>query len=322
MKRENIIVVTVTYNSSHFLKKLVKAVYEQTYKINRIVVVDNASSEEHENEIKKLSEKYLTMNIVRLKDNLGGAGGFQKGMEYVLATYPDCDWIWLMDDDAFPTGSCLENLLKYSSLEKAGCLTPLIYGVDRQKYQLYHHKLVSRYLDKDIPVVKDTEDINEFVSIDANAFVGPLLRMSVVKEVGIPDGSLFIYGDDIEYIYRISRVSKVYLVKSAIINHRDVVSSKAEVNPNGLWKEYYKYRNRFLFIEKYKSNTIKGYIGKTLVAKAVIREAISAIFNTKYKGLRRIKLQCLRKALFHGLRNKTGKMIDPVEFRKEIDKCI
>ena len=313
---DNVILLTVTYNSSHFLERLVKAAHSQTYKLNRIVVVDNASNEEHSAKIKKLCNEYPEMEVVRSEENLGGAGGFQKGTEYILEHYPDCDWEWIMDDDAFPRLDCLENLLKYSNIKDIGCLAPLIYGIELQKYQLYHHKLVTRYLDKDIAAIKNPENTEDITSIDSNAFVGPLIKMSVIKKIGVPDGSLFIYGDDLEYIYRVSRNSKVYLVKSAVINHRDMVNNSGAINPSGLWKEYYQYRNRILFIEKYKAGRIAGWIGKLLVTKMVMRGIVVTLLKSRYKGFRRVKIYCDLKGLYDGLRNVSGKTIDPNEFKK------
>lgn len=319
-QKQKVILVTVTYNSSNYLEKLIKAVSSQSYKIEKAIIVDNNSSKEHFTKIQRLCDEFPLFEIIRSDVNLGGAGGFQIGMEYACKHYSECDWVWIMDDDAFPEYYCLENLLKYKDIEEVGCLAPVIYGTELHKYQLYHHKIVSKYLNKDITAVQSIDDFDDLKCIDANAFVGPLFKMDIVKKIGVPDGSLFIYGDDLEYVFRTSKAAKVFLVKSAIIYHRDTISKPDEVNPNNFWKEYYKYRNRFLFIDKYKTNGLYGLIGKVLLTKSVFKEMWFTLTKKKFGGYRKIKIECEIKAITHGMRGISGKSIDPQQFRERISK--
>ena len=45
---DKIIAVTVTYNSSSFLKRCIGALLKQTYKLDRIIVVDNNSNKQNQ----------------------------------------------------------------------------------------------------------------------------------------------------------------------------------------------------------------------------------------------------------------------------------
>ena len=65
---------------------------------------------------------------------------------------------------------------------------------------------------KNSPVVRDADQLKAVTEEDANAFVGPLFPGKVVDELGIADGSLFIYGDDSEYTRRVSGKHKLYPV--------------------------------------------------------------------------------------------------------------
>lgn len=316
MKNENVILVTVTYNSSHLLKRLIKAAHEQTYKLDKMIIVDNASSGVHYSQIKALSNQYYEIDIVELNQNLGGAGGFQKGIEYAVCNYPNCNWLWLIDDDAYPDADCLEKLMRFHELENVGCLCPVIYGIDLQKFQLYHHKMVSKFLNKDVNIAYAYDDLAPVSKMDATAFVGPLIKVDVIKKIGFPDGSLFIYGDDLEYTYRISRKYNVYLIKEARINHRDTVQTDSVIRPSQIWKSYYFYRNRFFFIKKYQKTWIQGAWGKILLGKSVLREIGSVIKNKKYRGMKIMKIKYLCKAMADGLSYKKGKTVDPKWFIK------
>lgn len=320
MVEDKVIVATVTYNSSHFLRRLVEAVAVQKYHVEKIIAVDNASTEKHKSAIVALAAEFPILEVVTSSENLGGAGGFEKGVQYILDKGYIFDWIWIMDDDAFPREDCLERLLKHKTLKQVGALIPMIYGVDLQKFQFYHHKRVSKYLDADIRVGNSLEDFDDITEIETNAFVGPLVKRDAILNVGIPNGSLFIYGDDTEYMYRISRKYKLYLIKDAVMNHRDVQENSSTIHPGRFWKEYYKYRNRLLFIAEFQENRWKRLCGQMLVIKAILRETISTLRHRVYRGYRILRVSCMFRAISDGLMLKSGKTIDPSEFLKQVEQ--
>ncbi len=309
------IVVTVTFNSSGFLRRQMDAMANQTLPVDKVIVVDNNSNEENKKAIADMESQYPFMHVIWQKENLGGAGGFETGVRFVVENEPACDYVWLMDDDAFPREDCHEKLLHCDCLKEAGCICPLIFGVELSAYQLYHYKKISRFLDKDLPVITSAQDLPEHVEIESSAFVGPFIKMSVVKDVGIPDGGLFIYGDDLEYIYRISRKYKVFLVTEAVINHRDVITN-GKANASTAWKRYYQYRNRMLFVEKFATNGLQKMIGKTRIAFNGAKDRIAIKVKRLYPEYRDAMLMCIRKGIADGRKGLTGKIIDPVEFMK------
>lgn len=247
---KKIVVVTVTYNSSHLLSNLITSLKKQTISIHKIVVVDNCSTKEHREIINRiLAENTDIVEVIWLESNTGGAGGFQTGMLYAKLHYSP-DWYWIMDDDAYPETDCLDKLLSsIDNMDNIGFVAPLIWGIDNKAFQLYHHKLFKNSLiELDTPF-KCVEDITGLTRIDANAFVGPLVSKLAVESVGVADGKLFIYGDDTEYTYRVTRKLEGYLCPDAIMNHRDPIICNNTVNPKAWWKDYYEYRNKILFIK-------------------------------------------------------------------------
>ncbi len=317
MNREKVVLATVTCNSSGYLERLIEAAQNQAYPLWKIVVTDNASSPEHAAKIKALADRFDNIHYIRLQNNTGGAGGFEAGFRYILENMPEADWIWVMDDDAFPREDTLEKLLAHRDIPGMGALAPLIFGNELQKYQIYHHKRASRYLDTDISVAGSERELTEECTpIEANAFVGPLIKMSVVKDIGVPDGSLFIYGDDTEYTYRISRKYGLYLVRDAVINHRDVFTGSGVRRPNEYWKDYYKYRNRFLFIRKYRRSFKDGLIGSLKVIREIAGGLKAACLNPGFKGRRKLRISVFLLALRDGLLGRSGKRLDPADFLK------
>ena len=74
-------VVIVTYNRINLLQECVDHVLEQTVPFNSIIIVDNNSNDGTSNYLNSLSNN-KKIHIISLKENLGGSGGFYKGMEY------------------------------------------------------------------------------------------------------------------------------------------------------------------------------------------------------------------------------------------------
>lgn len=311
--REKVILVTVTFNSSQNLRVLVEHATSQSFSLERIVAVNNASNREHCDNLNKIKGDYPLVEIVESQQNLGGAGGFNLGMQYVLDNYPDCEWIWLMDDDAYPEHDTLDLLLKNKDLKDIGALCPVIKGIETGKYQFYHHKYQSRYLNRDIPVTESIDDLGEITEIEANSFVGPLIPVSVVKELGLPEAGLFIEGDDTEYTYRISRIKKIYLIKSAVVNHADLFNTGG-IKKTGLWKNYYHFRNRVLFIKKYSRTKADRFKGILVLLKNCCGMVLTTSLDKRYKGCRNIVFNMMFKGVADGMKGKTGRVVDPQLF--------
>ena len=309
---DRVVAITVTYNDAEYLKKCITALKQQTYAVARIIVVDNNSNMENRAIIETLNEDDI--EILHLAENLGGAGGFEKGMAYAHNNH-DPDWYWLMDADAAPRKDCLEKLMVHKS-DKAyiGYLAPLIYGADLQQYQLYHHKRLSKYLERDIPLYSTYNEIPETSSIEADAFVGPLFSREAVKKVGNVDGSLFIYGDDLEYTYRVTRKFSALLIREAVIDHRDQPAANGVQKPINWWKDYYMFRNRFLFISKYQQNTMLRNIGYFLVGLRCFKQYIICLTYRMTPELKKVRKQILWNAYKDGKERKSGKIIDPAVF--------
>lgn len=309
----SVIAVTVTYNDYDFCKRAIANLRTQSYPLYKIIVVDNFSSKENREKLKAEADELV--DILWLPENKGGAGGFQAGCEKALKDY-DCDWIWLMDADAFPDRFCLENLLGVSA-EGVGCLCPVIFGDDLKEWQLYHHKKEGKLLYKDYTAYDKFDAIPDVSKIDANAFVGPLVSTSVMKELGVPNGELFIYGDDLEYTYRISRKYSVLLVKNAVIKHRDQPIHGVQ-SPRNWWKDYYEIRNRLLFIKQYSQNWLYALLSKILVKLRLYKQLIKNKQADYSKELKKIRRKLLISAYHDGKHGIIGRSVDPKEFIEEI----
>lgn len=314
---EKVILVTVTYNSSKYLAKLVEKVLESTVPVERIIIVDNNSNQENAEAVKKLALDCDKIILLVSKENLGGAGGFETGVRYVMEEDLDCDYVWLMDDDAYPEPDCLRQLLAHKNEPDAACLCPLVRAIQSGKYQFSLHTKLGKYMNRFEYIAGNPEELHPVTRVSLNSFVGPLIKKEVIREVGFPDGSLFIEGDDSEYIHRISRRHSVYLVKAALMHHRDFEIDSGIADIRGIWKRYYSYRNQLFFIRKYAGNWHMRVISDLLLIKNAAGELFNIMKSRQYQGYKLTVAAILSRAIADGLQNKRGKNIDPGEFNKK-----
>ncbi len=70
----------------------------QTASPDSIIIVNNASTDGTQTCLEELSAESTVYDIINLSQNIGGAGGFSKGIE--RAVQKDIESVLLIDDDA------------------------------------------------------------------------------------------------------------------------------------------------------------------------------------------------------------------------------
>ena len=202
----------MTYNRCELLLEAVDAVLRQTHPVDRLLVIDNASTD-------GTSEAFLgrdDVEYVRLEANLGGAGGFARAVE--LARDGTSDWIWLMDDDAEPVPDSLERLLAAAAAADAStaalCSTVQYAsgGIDANQRGHFRRRLR--------PLSQAEYRDGHHPSIGFLSFVGSLVRTDVARREALPRADFFVWGDDVEYSFRLRRHGEIRLVPESVILHK------------------------------------------------------------------------------------------------------
>lgn len=202
--------VVVTYNRLDMLRQCIAALETQNAPCD-ILVIDNASSDGTQ---EWLAAKHDIINI-RMNENTGGAGGFNKGMWEAAAR--GYDYIWLMDDDTIPKTDALEKLLQADSVLKGkyGWLSSVPLWKDGKVCIINKQKIYASYY-KDIQFLR-----HGLLRAVHATFVGLFVRRETVLKAGLPIKEFFIWGDDIEYTRRISVRMKLpcYVAGQSIVTH-------------------------------------------------------------------------------------------------------
>ena len=111
MSWSNIHIVVVTYNRATLLRKVLSRLTELPRVISVIHVCNNASVDNTIEVVEEFMRNDSRIVLHNFETNLGGAGGFSRGMRIAMSM--GASWIGLMDDDLLIHENALEKLSKY-----------------------------------------------------------------------------------------------------------------------------------------------------------------------------------------------------------------
>ena len=295
-------VTIVTYNRLELLKECVQQVLSQTVPFSYICIVDNNSTDGTSKYLDQLVAETQTassdknkpeFHILHLPENIGGAGGFAKGIENLGKT--DCDWILIIDDDAMIAADYIEQLqkaiLKTNYLAYSGTVTTAG-SIDTTHRRFIKCPRLMLYG----PVPEDAYAKASF-EYDISTFCGLLVNADMVRKIGLPKTEYFIWFDDAEYTLRITKSCPGVEVLDSVVLHDMGVNQGVNysmVNEKNVWKFSYGARNEgsYRYHHRSKGNYLmfcltvwnamrRGRVAKPLRRK-ICKQLVKAIrFNPK-----------------------------------------
>lgn len=294
-------VVIVTYNREALLRECIENVENQTAAPDSIIIVNNASTDSTAAYLKELKEKDRRFDIIDLSQNIGGAGGFAKGIEHAVEKNVEC--VLLIDDDAMIADDYMQQILQARRQQpqyKAFAGTVRTEG----KIDTFHRRNLRK---KGLMSKNCTEQEYEqpCFACDIASFCGMVLDTSLIRQIAMPHAEYFIWYDDTEYSLRIHQYSKFLVVTAAELNHK--TKNIARIHPRRYdWKDYYAVRNRLLMVREHGSLVDRAVDFGDLFIHIIFRNWLFGMlrrdgYNWKYeRGL-------VRQAIRDARASKTGK---------------
>ena len=306
----NLVAVVVTYNRLEKLKKTIeKSLHNDFY---RVVVVDNAATDGTGSWLDTLDDPRLC--VIHSKTNLGGAGGFHLGFQYVAEKLPGAEWLVCFDDDAYPEDNVAAEFTKIEIAPDVGTLGGAVYLPDgrisemnRPSRNPFWH--LSDFLQTLVGGRQGfhIEDAVYYqskpIDIDSSSVVGCFNRLSLIREgkIGLPRKELFIYADDIIYVLESRKAGyRHWFVPTLKFGHdcETLINQQDVYHP--LWKAYYVLRNR---LEMYR--VAAGIFYPAVFAVKIPAFFMSYRFYEKHE--RKKFLQVASTAIWDGLRKDFSK---------------
>ncbi len=277
-------IIIVNYNVKHFLEQCLISVQNALLGISsEIIVVDNNSVD---GSAALLEKKFKNVNLILNKENTGFAVANNQAIsiskgKYVLLLNPDT----IVQEDTF--SKCLSFMNENHNAgalgvkmfdgngvflpeSKRGLPTPMvaffkIFGLSTlfprsQLFGQYHLSYLSK---------------NKIHQVDVLSGAFMLIRKSVIDEVGLLDEAFFMYGEDIDYSYRITKAGykNYYFPKTNIIHYKGESTKKSSINYVFVF-----YKAMIIFAEKHFSKkNVKTF--SSLINIAIYIRAAIAVFQ-------------------------------------------
>lgn len=239
-----------------------------------LIVVDNASTDNSQHEIKKTLQdikKSTGWNCELLENhkNLGFAAGNNVGIKHAINH--GADYMLILNNDTVAEKNFLkEMLLTIESDSKIGAVTPKIYF--SKGYEFHKDKYKSNELGKVIWSAGGVIDWNNVFGtnrgvdeVDRGQYdheyncdfatgACVFLRSKAIKSAGDFDEKYFMYMEDVDLSWRLKKLGwKIRFSPKAIIWHKVAQSSGI----GGDLNDYYISRNRLVFGMSYASQRTK-----------------------------------------------------------------
>ncbi|WP_240771161.1 glycosyltransferase [Nocardioides sp. GY 10113] len=196
--------VVVTYNRLDLLRRLVERL-RSLDGLDRILVIDNASTDGTGDWLREAAAAHPALAHRTLERNTGGAGGFHDGLEWALEE--GADLVWLMDDDGLPAPDCLDLLLERVQRDGLEFCGPAVVAEQDPERLCFPIRLpggtrvVHAMADVEAAGARNDGLIDGVVI----PFNGVLVTRELVERMGLPRAEFFIWGDDVEYLWRAER---------------------------------------------------------------------------------------------------------------------
>lgn len=266
--------VFATMNRARVAVSCVRALAAQTRPPDLVVVADNVSSDATVGELESLAGLPFPLEILRMPENGGNAGGVEAAMEQAFSNGADA--VWILDDDSWPRPASLACLLE-------GEWDP---AVVRHALQVD-----LRTGDFTWPLgVRDGDGWSLVSGMDGlppgdrfpsrASWTGALISRTIRDVVGPVNGALFIRGEDEEYPWRIGSHGFTFeAVRGAVMDHPGP-DNLARLSFFGKhlffekrladWKLYYKVRN-MVWLKRRQAGKLQAAMMAAAYATAALR---------------------------------------------------
>jgi rhamnopyranosyl-N-acetylglucosaminyl-diphospho-decaprenol beta-1,3/1,4-galactofuranosyltransferase len=209
-----VVATVLTRNRAELLRQALAAVLAQDHPVERVIVVDNASTD---GTLAMLAEEFPDVTVMALAENTGSAGGFYEAIAAGLRA--GADWLWLLDDDAVARPTALAELV--AALDRLNGPSPPALLCSRVEWRdgtqhLMNRPVTRRRGDREL-VAAMTDGV---LPVRAATWVSLLLSREAVERAGMPLRHFFYQADDIEYTARILLDAAGYYVPRSVVEHR------------------------------------------------------------------------------------------------------
>lgn len=261
----NTLAVIVTYNRCELLGRCIDNLQKQTCAPDEILVINNACTDGTVAMLEGRGVSFVT------QENVGSAGGWHRGIQHALEH--GFDAVWLMDDDGFPDADALA-ALESALIPEVACASSVVVQENAPDRFVFPFPVLDA---SGLPVIwgqpRKLASVAELRAAApggtypfAHFFNGALVSVAAVRQVGNVDRDFFIFGDEVDYFFRLRKAGRVISVLDAKHYHPDV--SQRPYSPA---KVYYYVKNTLVLNTRYFNSVWLRHL--LTVAAVIVRTA-------------------------------------------------
>lgn len=210
-------VVIVNFNGGSLVLRALECLRAQTLQAARVIVVDNASSD---GSGRAIAQAHPWVELIETGENTG----FARGNNIGIRALDDCEWVALLNPDAFPQPDWLATMLDATLRNPAFCFfsSLLLDASDPSRLDgagdAYHVSGLAWRREHGRPVAEFELDEHEVFGPCAAA---ALYRRDALLEVGLFDERWFCYFEDVDLAFRLRLAGhRCLLVPAARVLHQ------------------------------------------------------------------------------------------------------
>ncbi|MFC4263871.1 glycosyltransferase family 2 protein [Ferruginibacter yonginensis] len=268
-------VVILNWNGQHFLEKMLPSVVNSTYANKKVIVADNASTDDS---ISFLKTHYPQIEIIINPTNEGFAKGYNTALQQVTA-----DYYVLLNSDVEVTPSWMEPVISLMENDKsiAACQPKILDYNNKQLFEYagaaggfidkfgypFARGRIMEHIEKDVQQYDDATAC--FWATGAALFV----KASLYHQLGGLDEYFFAHQEEIDFCWRLQNAGyQIYVQPQSIVYH---VGGGTLPKGNSK-KTFLNFRNNLIML-------YKNYSFKKLCFVLPIRFGLDAV--AAYKAL-------------------------------------
>ena len=255
----SVFVVILNWNSGPDTIACLEALARSTYPDARLLVVDNASTDDSPT---RIAERFPQVELLVLDANHGYAGGNNRGIAHGLGS---SDYVWLLNPDVVVAPDCLALLVDAAeAAPRAALLGPLVLmREDPERILSAGGRLVDGWPSHRGIGEPDGTRSDAVTEVDYVTGCALLVRRRALASIGPLDERFFLYGEEVDWSQRARAAGFTsVVVPRAKVWHPNTVARDAE----SALVTYYITRNHLFLIRKHA-------LGAPLLARHLWRHA-------------------------------------------------
>lgn len=245
----SVAIVILNYNGRKFLEQFLPSVILTTYRKAKIIVADNASTDDS---VQYIEQHFSQVEIIRNPSNEGFARGYNTALKQIEA-----DYFMLLNSDVEVTPGWIEPLLELMQTDHsiAACQPKLLSFHNRDHFEYaggsggwidsfgypFNRGRVFEHCEVDNGQYNDVQQV--FWATGASL----MIRSKIFRELGGFDDHFFAHQEEIDLCWRAQLAGyKIYVQPSSVVYHVGGGTLKKESSS----KTYLNFRNNLLMLSK------------------------------------------------------------------------